>query len=108
MDCQPVENMGDAQTPCVRVRMSPVVGDGGEENASFSKWTPSGLLELTITNPDAIPFYVEGQQYYVDMTKAGKIVELTPVVGDMEVAAPSVVVGDAAAGDATVGEPKAE
>jgi len=41
----------------------------GEENKSWSKWTPSGRLEVTITNPDAQKFEA-GKCYYLDFSPA--------------------------------------
>jgi len=41
----------------------------GEENKTWSKWTPSGKLEITITNPDAQKFEV-GKEYYLDFSPA--------------------------------------
>lgn len=40
----------------------------GPGNESFSKWTPSGALNLTITNPDAQGFFVAGMEYDVVIT----------------------------------------
>jgi hypothetical protein len=56
----------------------------GEHNKNWSKWTPSGTLELTINNDDAMPFFQkimdqarnpqEGKAYfpevYIDITEA--------------------------------------
>lgn len=36
------------------VKLGAVYGDKGTANAQWSKWTPSGHLELNINNPDAI------------------------------------------------------
>lgn len=40
------------------------------ENQSFSKFTPSGNLEIHITNPDTYGFFEPGGSYYLDFTKA--------------------------------------
>lgn len=45
-------------------------GGDSEENKSFSKWTPSGEIKLSITNPDAIAFFDVGKPYYIDFTPA--------------------------------------
>lgn len=37
-----------------RLAMSAVYGKEGSANAQWSKWTPSGRLELHITNPEAL------------------------------------------------------
>ncbi len=56
------------------VELSPCYGTypGGdaEENKSFSKWTPSGEIKLSITNPAAIDFFDLGKAYYIDFTPA--------------------------------------
>lgn len=48
----------------------PYSSDGLDENNTFSKFTPSGLIELTITNPALLGQINEGDQFYVDFTKA--------------------------------------
>lgn len=40
------------------------------ESHGYSKWTPAGKLELTITNPRAFGAFVEGHSYYLDFTPA--------------------------------------
>lgn len=45
-------------------------GGDAEENKSFSKWTPNGKVEMTITNPDAIEAFDLGKPYYIDFTPA--------------------------------------
>lgn len=49
------------------VRLAPVYGD---ENKPWSKFTPCGSLELTITNPEVIGTFVPGQVHYVDISVA--------------------------------------
>jgi len=51
------------------VYMHPVYGNG-EENKSYSEATPSGAIQLTITNKNAWGFFVEGKEYYVNFTQA--------------------------------------
>lgn len=53
------------------VNMSPVYG-GSDENKSFSIYTPSGKIEMHITNPDAIGFFEPAAEYYVEFRKAPK------------------------------------
>jgi hypothetical protein len=69
-----VKNEQSAGYEYVSVNMSPVYADkdGKEnvENKSFSKWTPSGSLQMTITNPVAFNMFEDGQEYYVDLTRA--------------------------------------
>lgn len=42
--------------------------DGSDENNTFARWTPTAELKMTITNPDLIGKFVEGQEFYVDFT----------------------------------------
>jgi hypothetical protein len=54
------------------ISMRPVFGTygDGEVNKSWSKWTPSGHLQITITNPDAIDQFEKGKAYFLDFTPA--------------------------------------
>ena len=40
-------------------------GARNDENESWSKWTPSGTLQMHITNPDAYEQFQEGKDYYL-------------------------------------------
>lgn len=51
------------------VECTPVLS-GSEENKSFSAATPSGKLELMITNPEAYGSFVPGRSYYVTIDEA--------------------------------------
>ena len=42
----------------------------GPGNESWSKWTPGGTLEMTISNPDARGKMVPGKAYFLDITEA--------------------------------------
>jgi hypothetical protein len=42
----------------------------GPGNESWSQYTPSGKLEMTVTNPDAAGFFVPGKVVYLDFTEA--------------------------------------
>lgn len=42
----------------------------GADNKDWSKWTPSGSLNMTITNPVAFNWFEEGKEYYLDFTEA--------------------------------------
>ena len=44
--------------------------DGTDENNTFAKWTPSAELKMTITNPALFDKMTEGEEYYLDFTKA--------------------------------------
>lgn len=46
-------------------------GENGEnEDNDFARWTPSGELSMTVTNPDLLGVFNEGEKYYLDFTKA--------------------------------------
>lgn len=62
-----VENFGHAERP----KMSPVTGGSPEDN-SFSQATPSGSLELYISNPAALGFFKPGKKYHVTFTEAAE------------------------------------
>lgn len=55
-----------------RVNLSPVIGsrDASDENNSFSEATPSGSAQLSISNPGAHGFFIEGEEYYLDFSPA--------------------------------------
>jgi len=42
----------------------------GEDNKDWSKWTPSGTLQMTISNPAAFDWFEPGKEYYLDFTEA--------------------------------------
>lgn len=52
-----------------RVKMTAVCGGSPEDN-SYCAATPSGLIELTINNPDLVGKIKPGQKFYVDFTEA--------------------------------------
>lgn len=41
-----------------------------KEDNQFSKATPSGSIEMMISNPNALDFIKPGKKYYVDFTEA--------------------------------------
>ncbi|TSD89073.1 hypothetical protein FFK22_008820 [Mycobacterium sp. KBS0706] len=45
--------------------------DGSDENNTYAKFSPSGTLSLTVANPALIGKFAEGEEYYLDFTKAG-------------------------------------
>ena len=55
----------------VEVTLQPVYDDGA--NGEWSKYTPSGELRLTITNPDAYNQFVLGKAYFVDFSEAPEL-----------------------------------
>lgn len=56
-----------ASRPVDTVQLSPVIG---EENERFWTASPSGSLEIGMTNPDAAGTFKLGQCYYVDFHEA--------------------------------------
>lgn len=55
------------------IHMTPVVAksypnDGTDENNTFAKWTPSGSLQLNITNTELIGTFKTGTEFYIDFT----------------------------------------
>lgn len=63
----------DGTTPVhqVDVTLQPVfAGDDGDANSQWSKWTPSGEIRLSITNPNIFPELVNGKCFFVDFTEA--------------------------------------
>lgn len=46
--------------------------DGTDEDNSFAKWSPSGDLSITISNPDLHGKLVPGQKFYLDFTEAAE------------------------------------
>jgi hypothetical protein len=67
--CQSVTKDEDASDPTERVCLGAVTADGAGDNAEWSKWTPSGSLQLWITNPGAHGAFEPGKQYYLDITQ---------------------------------------
>lgn len=51
------------------IEMQPVFGDG--DNADWAKHTPSGKIEMCITNPAAIEQFELGGEYVLSIEKAG-------------------------------------
>lgn len=49
---------------------APVYDNGSGENKTWSKYTPQGKLEMTVTNPDAVAAFEVGKSYYLDFTPA--------------------------------------
>lgn len=49
------------------ITLTAVSGPGNEQ---WSRWTPSGSITMTITNPDALNQFRIGKHVYVDFTEA--------------------------------------
>lgn len=45
--------------------------DGSDENNTYAKFSPSAVLQLTVANPALLGKFSEGEEFYVDFTKAG-------------------------------------
>ncbi|MGO7576604.1 hypothetical protein ACC699_17160 [Rhizobium ruizarguesonis] len=58
--------------PYAMITMMPVFGTygDGKDNESWSKYTPSGKIEMSITNPGAIDAFEKGKAYFVDFAPA--------------------------------------
>lgn len=64
--CKSVEHHeGNVRT----VRLEPVIYDDCDENKAFWKYTPSGTMSMSITNPAAFEQFEPGVEYYLDFTK---------------------------------------
>lgn len=48
----------------------PFDAGGTSEDNSFSRWTPTGELKMTVTNPELFGKFAVGEKYYLDFTKA--------------------------------------
>ncbi|HEY0881192.1 MAG TPA: hypothetical protein VGD87_06670 [Archangium sp.] len=60
---------GKAAITQMQVTLQPVFGGGDDDaNKQWSKWTPSGELRLSITNPEIFPELVNGRTFFVDFT----------------------------------------
>ena len=59
-----------------QANLSPVVRDT-EENKTFSLYTPSGSIQLHITNPEALDFFEAGEEYYITFEKSVKQIVTT-------------------------------
>ena len=44
--------------------------DGNSEDNDFSKWTPTGVLTMRVTNPALLGTFKPGTKYYLDFTEA--------------------------------------
>lgn len=47
--------------------------DGLDENNSFAKWSPSVDLKITVANPALFGAITQGDEFYVDFTRAGVV-----------------------------------
>lgn len=59
---------------CAVIELAAVYGNG-KENASWSKYTPQGKIEMTVTNPAAINYFDLGGEVYITFEKKEKAVD---------------------------------
>ena len=45
--------------------------DDSDENNTYAKFSPSGMLTLTVANPALLGRFNEGEEYYLDFHKVG-------------------------------------
>ena len=70
-----VESVKDFGNNCQQVVMHPVCGNkpfgpnGESEDNTFARFSPSGELKLTITNPDLAGKIKPGSTFYLDFTE---------------------------------------
>jgi len=57
------------------------VGDDTPENKKFWEATPSGRIELTMVNPEAIKEFTILKEYYVDFIAVDASLHLPPSTG---------------------------
>jgi hypothetical protein len=62
-----VSQYNPGQKPTAVVVLSAVAGD---ENKTWSKYTPSGTISLAIDNPEAYDTFEIGKTYFVDFSDA--------------------------------------
>lgn len=62
------EHSGDSVARTIK--MSAAYDDGIPENQRFHKSTPSGTLEMYVTNPEAIKALEVGKFYYLEISPA--------------------------------------
>jgi len=64
--CDRVEKQGQGDDAFANVWLTPVIADT-DENKTWSKYTPSGSMNMGITNPAAFDQFVEGAEYLITL-----------------------------------------
>lgn len=71
------QNIGsDGNVQSVQISGFPVTGDkpfgpkGESEDNTYARYSPSGELKLTITNPELFGQFKLGQKFYLNFTEA--------------------------------------
>lgn len=62
----------DWNTSARKLTFSAVSNDGTPENERFHKYTPSGIITMTVDNPVAVEQFQIGGEYYVDFSPVQK------------------------------------
>lgn len=58
-------------SPCHVVRFTPVYSSDPEsENYTWSKYTPAGFMEMSVTNPAAFEQFVENKEYILTFAES--------------------------------------
>jgi len=69
-------NSVEAHTEDQKLLRASAVISGSDENKSFSRWTPSGLLELLISNETkAGNFFTPGEEFFLTFEKQIEVTE---------------------------------
>ncbi len=71
LECTSIESFKESKVAKFQAVIAYI---GLSENTDFTKYTPSGRLEITITNNvPASDFFEVGEEYYLDFTNARPI-----------------------------------
>ncbi|HBR1944564.1 TPA: hypothetical protein MAO59_005222 [Klebsiella pneumoniae] len=65
--CNSINKASDNFTAVVHLI---AVTTGSAENESWSKYTPSGQLQMVISNPAVFEHFEQGKEYYIDIQPA--------------------------------------
>lgn len=53
------------------VSASKYPADGSDENNTYAKFSPAGMLSLTVANPALLGKFAKDEEYYIDFTLVG-------------------------------------
>lgn len=70
-----VSNVTTISESCEQLELSavsekPFDGDGKSDDNDFARWTPTGELKMSITNPNLIGKFKVGEKFYLNFTPA--------------------------------------
>ena len=54
------------------VTSKPFDANGASEDNDFARWSPSGSLSITVTNPNLIGKFKPGKKFYLNFTEAAE------------------------------------